>query len=92
MLSDLLTMAKSAETGSTKSSTISSKAASIKKTIKRSAKAIAQPFKKVKQSFYTHSATCSIASHSSFPNLIMKPMISMPNVSLTMAALNLRLS
>jgi hypothetical protein len=55
-------MAKSAETESTKSSTISGKAVSMKKTIKRSAKAIARPFKKVKQSFSTRSATRSIAS------------------------------
>ena len=63
MLLDLFTMAKSAETGSTKSSTISGKAVSMIKTIKRSAEAIAQPFKKVKQSFSTHSATHSIVSH-----------------------------
>ena len=40
------TMAKSAETMSTKSFLISSKATSLKKTIKKSAKAIGQPFKK----------------------------------------------
>jgi hypothetical protein len=58
-------MAKSAETGSTKSSSISTKAASLKKTIQRTAKAIARPFKKVKRSFSTRSATRSIASRSS---------------------------
>jgi hypothetical protein len=91
---DLLTMAKSAETESTKLSTISGKAASMKKTIKRSVKAIARLFKKVKQSFSTRSATCSIASCSStvlppsdneVDNLNAK-------LSLTMAAPTLRLS
>jgi hypothetical protein len=65
MLSDFFTMAKSADTGSTKSSSISGKAASLKKTLKRSTKAITRPFKKVKQPFSARSATHSIASRSS---------------------------
>ena len=59
------TMAKSAETMSTKPSLISSKAASLKKTVKKSAKAIGRPFKKIKQSLANHSTTHLIASHSS---------------------------
>ena len=42
---------------STKSSLISSKATSLKKTVKKSAKAIGQPFKKIKQSLANHSTT-----------------------------------
>ena len=55
--SEFLMMAKSADTISTKSSIISGKAASLKKTVKKSAKAITQPFKKLKQSISSHSAT-----------------------------------
>jgi hypothetical protein len=58
-------MAKSAETMSTKSSLISSKAASLKKTVKKSAKAIGQPFKKFKQSLANCLTTCSTTSRSS---------------------------
>ena len=65
MLSEFLTMAKAAETGSTKLSTISSQAVSLKKIIQKTTKAIAQPFKKVKWSLSTHSVTHSTASCSS---------------------------
>jgi hypothetical protein len=58
-------MAKSTDTRSAKSSIISSRAASLKKTIKSSAKAISRPFKKVKQSFSIRSASRSMASRSS---------------------------
>jgi hypothetical protein len=58
-------MAKSADTMSTKSSTISGKAASLKKTVKKSAKALTQPFKKFKQSLSSRSATRSTISRSS---------------------------
>jgi hypothetical protein len=43
-------MAKSTETGSTKSSVVSGKAASIKNSIRKGAKAITRPFKKLKKS------------------------------------------
>jgi hypothetical protein len=43
-------MAKSTETGSTKSSVVSGKTASIKNSIRKGAKAITQPFKKLKKS------------------------------------------
>jgi len=43
-------MANSIETNSTKSSIISGKAASLKKSVQKSAKAIARPFKKLKKS------------------------------------------
>jgi hypothetical protein len=58
-------MAKSANTTSTKSSIVSSKAASIKKTAKKSAQAIARPFKRFKQSLSGRSATRSTISRSS---------------------------
>jgi len=45
-----LIMAKLTETGSTKSSVVSSKAASIKKSIRKGANAITRPFKKLKKS------------------------------------------
>jgi hypothetical protein len=60
-LSEFFTMAKSADTMSTKSS-ISAKAASIKKTVKKS---ITQPFKKFKQSLSARSTTRSTTSRSS---------------------------
>jgi hypothetical protein len=41
-------MTKSIDTSSTKSSALSRKAASIKKTVQKGAKAIARPFKKLK--------------------------------------------
>ena len=63
--SEFLTMAKSADTISTKSSIISGKAVSLKKTVKKSAKAITQPFKKLKQSISSHLATRSTISRSS---------------------------
>ena len=65
MSSEFLTMAKLAETGSTKSPTTSSQAMSLKKSIQKTTKAIAQLFKKVKQSLFTCSVTHSTASHSS---------------------------
>jgi hypothetical protein len=65
MLSEFLTMAKSAETLSTKSSIISGKAASLKKAVKKGAKAVGRPFKKIKQSLSIRSTTHSIASRSS---------------------------
>jgi len=49
-------MAKSTETGSTKSSSISSKAASLKKSVQ---KKVARPFKKFKQTFSIRSTSCS---------------------------------
>jgi hypothetical protein len=58
-------MAKSADTTSTKSSVVSGKAASIKKTAKKSAQAIARPFKRFKQSLSGRSATRSTISRSS---------------------------
>ena len=63
--SGLFTMAKSAETMSNKSSLTSSKAASLKKTVKKSAKAIGRPLKKFKQSIANRSTTLSTTSHSS---------------------------
>jgi hypothetical protein len=57
-------MAKSADTTSTKSS-ISAKATSIKKAVKKSAKAFTQPFKKFKQSLSGCSATRLTTSRSS---------------------------
>ena len=62
--SEFFTMAKSADTMSTKSS-ISAKATSIKKAVKKSAKAFTRPFKKFKQSFSGRSATRSTTSRSS---------------------------
>ena len=61
-------MAKSADSGSTKSSIISSKAASLKQTFKKGTKAIIRPFKKLKHSVSIQSATHSIPSHSSTPS------------------------
>jgi hypothetical protein len=58
-------MAKSSETMSTKSSIVSGKTASLKKTVKKSAKAITQPFKKIKQALSIRSATRSTTSRSS---------------------------
>src|ERR1700692_678805 len=69
MLSELLTMAKSADTMSTKSSIISGKAVSLKKTVKKGMKVITQPFKKFKQSFSIHSAARSTSRSSmAFPS------------------------
>ena len=58
-------VAKLSDTGSTKSSTISSKATLLKKAAGKAVKTVTQPFKKLKQSLSSHSATWSIASHSS---------------------------
>ena len=58
-------MAKSAETMSNKSSLISSKAASLKKTVKKSAKAIGRPLKKFKQSIANRLTTHLTTSRSS---------------------------
>jgi hypothetical protein len=63
--SEFLTMAKSADTMSTKSSIISGKTASLKNTAKKSAKAITRPFKKFKQSISNRSARRSTTSRSS---------------------------
>lgn len=57
-------MVKLTETASTKSSRISSKAASLKKTVQKGATAFARPFKKLKKSISTAS-TRSIRSRSS---------------------------
>jgi hypothetical protein len=64
-LSEFFTMAKSADTTSTKSSIFSGKATSIKKTVKKSANAITRPFKKFKQSLSGRSATQSTTSRAS---------------------------
>ena len=61
-------MAKSADSGSTKSSIISSKAASLKQTFKKGTKAVTRPFKKLKHSVSIRSATRSIPSRSSTPS------------------------
>ena len=53
-LSEFFTMAKSADTTSTKSSIFSGKATSIKKTVKKSANTITRPFKKFKQENLVH--------------------------------------
>jgi ribosomal protein L13E len=58
-------MAKSTETSSTKSSKLSSTAASLKKKVKSGAKAVARPFKKLKQAISTSASTCSTHSRSS---------------------------
>jgi hypothetical protein len=55
-------MALAAEASSTKSSLVSGKAASLKKTVQKGAKAITRPFKKLKQSF--SSSSRSSRSHS----------------------------
>jgi hypothetical protein len=60
-------MAKSADSMSTKSSIISSKAASVKKTFEKGTKAVTRPFKKRKQSDLIDSATHSTRSRSSTP-------------------------
>ena len=57
-------MANSIDTNSTKSSIISGKATSVKKSIQKSAKAIVRPFKKLKKSLSTAS-TRSIRFRSS---------------------------
>jgi hypothetical protein len=54
-------MANSFETNSTKSSVISGKATSLKKSVQKDAKAITQPFKKLKKSL---SATSMHSKHS----------------------------
>lgn len=51
-------MSKSTETSSTKSSLVSRKAASLKNTVKKGAKVVTRPFKKIKQAL-------SISSRSS---------------------------
>jgi len=61
-------MAKSADSISTKSSIISSKAASLKQTFKKGTKAVTRPFKKLKHSVSIRSATRSIPSRSSTPS------------------------
>ena len=64
MLLKLTMVAESSDTGSTESSTISIKDTSLKKAAGKTVKIVTQPFKKLKQSFSSHSAW-SIASHSS---------------------------
>ena len=56
-------MANSIETNSIKSSIISGKAASLKKSVQKGAKAISRPFKKLKKSI-SDASTCSIRSRS----------------------------
>jgi hypothetical protein len=56
-------MAKSTDTSSTKSSALSRKAASLKKTVQKGAKAIARPFKKLKTSI-SNASTSQPTSHS----------------------------
>jgi hypothetical protein len=60
-------MAKSAENSSTKSSL--SKAASLKASVKKGAKNIARPFKKLKQSFSNSSSRSSHSRASTVPAL-----------------------
>ena len=67
--SEIFTMAKSVDIMSAKSSIFSGKATSIKKTVKKSAKAITRPFKKFKQSLSSRSATRSTTSRSSSASL-----------------------
>lgn len=62
MLSTFPIMAKSTETASTKSSVASSRAASLKKSVKAGAKVIVRPFKKLKQSLSTTRSTVSRSS------------------------------
>lgn len=59
-------MAKSTETSSTKSSLVSSKAASLKKSVRKGTKAIARPFKKLKQSLSTSSRSSRSRSSPTF--------------------------
>jgi len=62
-------MANSSETNSTKS-IASGKAASLKKSVQKGAKAIARPFKKLKKTISTSAALmCSICSRSSTTTL-----------------------
>ena len=69
MLSELLTMAKSADTMSTKSSIISGKAVSLNKTVKKGTKVITRPFKKFRQSCSIRSAAHSTSRSSmAFPS------------------------
>jgi hypothetical protein len=56
--------AKSTETSSTKSSTLSSKAASLKESVKRGAKVLGRPFKKLKTSIATAASSRSTHSRS----------------------------
>ena len=58
-------MVRPAETSSTKSPLASSKAASLKNSVKKTAKAVAQPFKKLKQSLSVSSSQRSLHSQSS---------------------------
>ena len=58
-------MAKPTETSSTKSSKLSSTAASLKKKVKSGTKAVTQPFKKLKQAIFTSTLTHSMHSRSS---------------------------
>ena len=62
--SEFFTMAKSVDTTSAQSS-ISSKATSIKKAVKKSTTVLTRPFKKFKQSISGRSATRLTTSHSS---------------------------
>src|ERR1700720_2271783 len=62
--SKFFTMAKSVDMTSAQSS-ISSKATSIRKAVKKSTNVLTQPFKKFKQSISGRSATQSTMSHSS---------------------------
>ena len=87
--SEFLTMAKSADTISTKSSIISGKAASLKKTVKKSTKAITQPFKNSSNPFlviWPHDRQ-SLVHHPQFPHLIMKLMATIQSLLLTMGVL-----
>ena len=58
-------MVRPAETSSTKSPLVSSKAASLKKSVKKTAKAVARPFKKLKQSLSVSSSRRLLRSQSS---------------------------
>jgi len=60
-------MAKSTETSSAKSSIISGKAASLKRSVQKGAKAAARPFKKLKQSLSTSSRSLHSRSSTTLP-------------------------
>src|ERR1700720_1140649 len=67
--SKFFTMAKSVDMTSAQSS-ISSKAASIRKAVKKSTNVLTRPFKKFKQSISGHSATQSTMSR---PSMVILP-------------------
>src|ERR1700735_5217744 len=71
----LFTMAGSAKSASSKSAIISSKAASLKKTVQKGAKAVAQPFKKLKRTLSIRSAASATRSTTSRSSTVLPPSI-----------------